>query len=206
MANKIARAIKNPGYVARYIYNILRQRFLVRRIIKNGEVFLKYKGKFYPEYLFKKKASIYIKDKALMYCRGVGIDIGAGAWPLEGAAAIENIAGENAYKLDKFADASLDFVFSSHCLEHLEHWQDALRLRIKKIKPGGTLFLYLPHESMIMWRPGEVFGLQHVWSPTWQVLNPFIESRSMKISDFERGHDNFWSFYIVAQKNSIAHV
>ena len=194
------KVLKNPRYAARYIYNILRQRFLIKRVIKNGEAFLKYRGELYPEYLFKKKASAYIKGKALMCCKGNGIDIGAGAWPLEGAKAIENIAEENAYKLDKFVDASLDFVFSSHCLEHLDRWQDALKLWIKKLKPGGALFLYLPHESMIMWRPGEVFGLQHVWSPTWQILNPFLESCGMKILEYEGGRDRYWSFYIVAKK------
>lgn len=183
------------------MYNIFRKRFLVKKIIKDGEVFLKYKGELYPEYLFKKKASAYIKGKALTYCRGTGIDIGAGAWPLEGAQAIENIPEENAYRLDKIADSNLDFVFSSHCLEHLDHWQEALKLWIGKLKPGGILFLYLPHESMIVWRPGEVFGLQHVWSPTWRILNPFIESCNMQIIDYEKGRDHYWSFYIVAKKH-----
>ena len=172
----------------------------MKKVIKNEEVFLKYKGELYPEYLFKKKASAYIKDKALLYCNGAGIDIGAGAWPLAGAHAIENVSEENAYKLDKFLDSSLDFVFSSHCLEHLEHWQGALKLWIQKLKPGGTLFLYLPHESMIMWRPWEVFGLQHVWSPTWQILNPFLETHGLEIVDYEPKRDRYWSFYIIAKK------
>lgn len=200
MINKLIKVIKNPGYAARYVYNIFRKRFLVKRVIKDGEVFLKYKGKLYPEYLFKKNASAHIKEKALQYCKGTGIDIGAGAWPLEGAKAIENISEENAYKLSKIADASLDFVFSSHCLEHLDCWPDALKLWIQKLKPGGVLFLYLPHESMAMWRPGEVFGLQHVWSPTYQIINPFLESRSMLVIDYEKYRDRYWSFYIIAQK------
>ena len=200
MVSKNFRAIKNPIYSAKYAYNIFRRRFLVKRVINNGEVFFKYKGELYPEYLFKKKASAYIKNKALEYCKGIGLDIGAGAWPLESAKAIENIPEENAYRLDKISDASLDFVFSSHCLEHLERWQDALCLWIKKLKSGGILFLYLPHNSMVMWRPGEVMGIQHTWSPTWQVLNPFLELNDMLIVDCEKNRDRYWSFYVVAKK------
>lgn len=173
----------------------------MKKVIQNSEAFLKYKGGLYPEYLFKKKGSAYIKDKALEYCKGVGVDIGAGAWPLEGARVVENIHEENAYRLDKIADASLDFVFSSHCLEHLERWQDALKLWIGKLKHGGALFLYLPHESMVMWRPGEIYGLQHVWSPTWQVVNPFLESAGTRVIDYEPNRDRYWSFYIIAKKH-----
>lgn len=182
------------------IKNELRKRLFLKKVIKDGAVFYKYKGEFYPEYLFRKKASSYIKDKALHYCRGRGIDVGAGAWPLEGAVPIENVPEENAYKLERFPDDSLDFVFSSHCLEHLEKWEEALLLWIRKIKPGGILFLYLPHESMALWRPGEISGMAHVWSPTWQVLNPFLEKAGLEILEFEPGKDRYWSFHIAARK------
>ena len=200
MINKLALAAEKPGYAFRYAFNVFRKYFLLKKVIKNGEVFLRYKGDLYPGYLFKKKASSYIRDKALEYCTGQGIDIGAGAWPLDGAYPIENIPEENAYNLDKFADSSLDFIFSSHCLGHLDRWPEALKLWIKKLKPGGILFLYLPHESMVMWRPGEIFGLQHVWSPTWQTLNPFFESCGMKVVDYDSNRDRYWSFYIAAKK------
>ena len=60
-----------------------------------------------------------------------------------------------------FADGQLDFVFSSHCLEHMPR-QEALGLAIPEflrvLKPGGLLFLYLPdgrrgHMSFHEWDP-----------------------------------------------------
>ena len=189
-----------PSLAFLFLKNGIKKRLFLKRVEKKDGSCLKYKGELYPEYLFQKKASSYIKDKALRYCRGKGIDVGPGAWPLEGAIPIKDTPEENAYKLDRFQDGSLDFVFSSHCLEHLASWQEALLLWIRKIKPGGILFLYLPHESMVLWRPGEIFGMAHAWSPTWQVLNPFLEQTGMDITEYEPGKDKFWSFRIVARK------
>src|SRR5690606_29260652 len=58
-----------------------------------------------------------------------------------------------------------DYVFSSHCLEHLvnpiaalEHWKS-------KLKPGGVLFLYLPHPDMRYWLPQNCRKHLHTWKP-----------------------------------------
>jgi SAM-dependent methyltransferase len=58
-----------------------------------------------------------------------------------------------------------DFLFSSHCLEHihnpvaaLEHWKTRLR-------PGGVLFLYLPHPDMTYWKPQNCRKHLHSWAP-----------------------------------------
>jgi len=197
---KLFKALANPPLAFRRAANLIKKKIFLKRIVKDEEYFVGYKGELYPDYLFRKKGSNYIKEKALKYCKGRGIDIGAGAWPLEGAFAIENIPEENAYKLDRFPDASLDFIFSSHCVEHLEKWPEALLLWIKKLKSGGILFLYMPHESMKLWRPGSIYGMGHVWSPTWQVLNPFLEKSGMEILEYESGRDKFWSFHIAARK------
>jgi predicted SAM-dependent methyltransferase len=47
----------------------------------------------------------------------------------------------------------VDYIFSSHCLEHLPHWVDALDHWSSRLKSGGTLFLYLPHRSQEYWKP-----------------------------------------------------
>lgn len=51
-------------------------------------------------------------------------------------------------KLDLFGSASMDFVFSSHLLEHLQDTQAVLREWWRVIKPGGYLILYLPHKDL----------------------------------------------------------
>lgn len=47
--------------------------------------------------------------------------------------------------LDLFADQSVDTVFSSHLLEHIEDYKGALTHWWRVLKPGGYLVLYLPH-------------------------------------------------------------
>nr|WP_281500808.1 methyltransferase domain-containing protein [Kordiimonas marina] len=142
-----------------------------------------------------------IREKALKFCKGKGLDIGCNKWPLDCAHPVDNDPGENAYVLDKWDDGSLDFVFSSHCLEHLEKWRDALALWSRKLKKGGILFLYLPHESMTLWEPGSPWvGNDHVWSPTAKVVSACLKELGMDIVEVDEGPDNFHSFHVVATK------
>lgn len=53
-------------------------------------------------------------------------------------------------KLDMFADGSMDCVFSSHTLEHIEDYKAALGEWWRVLRPGGYLILYLPHAE---WYP-----------------------------------------------------
>ena len=177
------------------------KRLRVRRFMRDGELFYAYEGELYPAYLWGGNAVAFIVDKAHEYCAGKGIDVGANQWPFPGAVPIQDTPSENAYRLDRFADGSLDYVFSSHCLEHLDLWQDALRLWISKLRAGGVLFLYLPHVSNGLWKPGGPWvGDGHVWSPTWEVLCPFLEREGMAILEVNRNRDRYWSFHIAARR------
>jgi SAM-dependent methyltransferase len=62
-------------------------------------------------------------------------------------------------------EGEFDYVFSSHCLEHLvdpvkalEHWKT-------RLKKGGVLFLYLPHPDMKYWLPQNCRKHLHSWAP-----------------------------------------
>jgi hypothetical protein len=69
--------------------------FLVYRdLLQNPEVRRRpggweYRGTFYPDYLTVGGAGHAIFREALKYCRGKGIDVGAGLWPLPGATPID---------------------------------------------------------------------------------------------------------------------
>ncbi len=177
------------------------RRSLVRKVVRGGDVYYEYLGQRYPGYLNEGNAMSFILERARPYCVGRGLDIGAAQWPFPGAIVVQNDPEQNAFRLDRFADGSLDYVFSSHCLEHVDDWRGALGLWIRKLRRGGHLFLYLPHRSMKLWRPGSVWvGAEHRWSPSYQVINPFLEANGMKVADVDRGHDQYWSFFIAAVK------
>ncbi|MFC1932171.1 methyltransferase domain-containing protein [Chloroflexota bacterium] len=200
MLSKIKKAIKNPGRIPTHFLTLLK-RAQLKRIEKDGEIFYKYKGELYPEYLNKGNAASFILDKAKQHCQGKGIDVGASNWPFPGAIPIQNEKHQNAYKLDNFSDGSLDYVFSSHCLEHLDKWQDALGLWIRKLGINGILFLYSPHESMHLWNPGGPWcGDSHKWIPTFEIINSFLIDNRMEIIEYYPEKDKYWSFHIIAKK------
>lgn len=104
------------------------------------------------------------------FLRGRGIDLGSGGFKiLPQAISVDNMdhAAQfghvyrpdivcDAERLDIFASQSLDWVFSSHLLEHIDDYKAALREWWRVVKQGGKLVLYLPHKKFYpnMGQPG----------------------------------------------------
>jgi SAM-dependent methyltransferase len=155
-------------------------------------------SKKYPDYLKIGNAKKGIEFLAKKYCQGKGIDIGAGNWSFENSRPIENNKDENAFKINE-KDNSLDFVFSSHTIEHLKEWQKALKEWQRVLKNKGILFLYLPHPICKMWEKG--INKQHLWNPEPEIISHFLENElKMKIKDISYIPDFYSSFYIIAEK------
>src|SRR5207248_11335926 len=90
------------------------------------------------------------------YLRGSGIDIGAGDDPLiipNGTVRVWDLAEGDAQLMAGVADNTYDFVYSSHCLEHMRDVEQALRNWVRILKPGGILYLVVPdyilYEKMV---------------------------------------------------------
>lgn len=104
-----------------------------------------------------------IKWELVPYTRGRGLDLGCGPYKpfphfigidsnkdaelFNIPASARNLTGE-CNKLDLFGDESMDFVFSSHLLEHIEDFEAALRDWWRVVKNDGYLILYLPHKDL----------------------------------------------------------
>jgi ADP-heptose:LPS heptosyltransferase/SAM-dependent methyltransferase len=104
-----------------------------------------------------------VKFEIVQYTRGLGLDIGCGphkAFPhfigvdskkdtaLFGIQMeVDNVV-EDAAQLPQVPDGKLDFVFSSHLLEHIADYKAALAEWWRIIKLGGHLVLYLPHRDL----------------------------------------------------------
>jgi SAM-dependent methyltransferase len=163
-----------------------------------------YKGKFYPDYLTVGGACNAIFPEALKWCKGKGIDIGAGLWPLTGAVPVDIWRGPGAAKsIDEIPAASQDFVFSSHCLEHNSDWEEKLRDWVLKLKPAGIVFLYLPHPECGIWEVGSPFvGGDHKWTPTPEIIRDALQQNDCKIIAGDDGPDAMYSFWICGQKEA----
>lgn len=150
-----------------------------------------YRGEQFPEYLKHGNACQFIAPTALQFCKGLGLDIGCGAWPLYGATPIDLSRGGDAMALPPGA---YDYIFSSHCLEHLADPVAALEHWAALLKPGGVLFLYLPHPDMTYWLPQHNRKHLHSWRPAEmaQLL------RDLGLVDVLHGErDLTWSFAVV---------
>ncbi len=88
---------------------------------------------------------------------GAGIDIGAGSdpvslyaeqFPLMTALRVWDMPDGDAQKLATIANESLDFVHSSHCLEHMVDPMAALARWFAVVKPGGHLVILIPDEDL----------------------------------------------------------
>jgi hypothetical protein len=161
-----------------------------------------YQGKFYPDYLTVGGASFGIMTKAGEWCKGVGIDVGAGLWPLPGAIPCDIGRGTGAGRdIHDIEAGSLDFLFSSHCLEHIGEWRDEIKSWVRKLKMNGVIFLYLPHPDCAIWRPGSPFVKDgHKWSPSPSVIKEAIENIGCEIVACDDGPDVMQSFYVCGQK------
>ena len=147
------------------------------------------------------------------YLRGRGLDIGAGDFKiLPHAISVDNLNHQQfgfmikpdlvaeADKLDMIASSSMDWVYSSHTLEHVDDMAVTLKEWWRVIKQNGLLILYLPHADFYPsigkpganpdhkrdFRPADVIGAM----PTgWELLERQ-----------DRNEDQEYSFLLVFKK------
>lgn len=151
----------------------------------------------YPKFQSEGFAAQYAFPFALKLCKGVGYDIGCNReeWKLPGAIPIDPIINEyNALNLPKM---KVDYIFSSHCLEHIPDWVAVLDYWFTKLKSGGVLFLYLPHYSQHYWRSWN--NRKHVNNLTPQMIKDYLTDRGWN-KVFVTEHDLNNSFYAIAEK------
>ena len=160
---------------------------------------LNYNKKTYPHFQAEGNASQFAIAYAKHFCKGYGVDIGCNRqeWCFPGAIGIDlNFKdGNTAYS---FEYKDLDYVYSSHCLEHLPDWVTALDYWTESLKKGGVLFLYLPHYDQEYWRPWN--NRKHIHMFSAKIIKDYMEHRGY-INIFYSDRDLNDSFMIVGEKS-----
>jgi predicted SAM-dependent methyltransferase len=138
-----------------------------------------YKNIQYPYFQSIGNASQFAIPYAKHYCKGIGYDIGYGndEWKFPDAIGIDSKNGDG-YDANHLPDGEVDYIYSSHCLEHVECWYETLEYWISKIKKGGILFLYLPDIHNIYWHPWH--NKKHKTIFTREIMECFLKEH-----DFE---------------------
>ena len=161
--------------------------------------FIEFLNKTYPKFQSEGNASQFAIPFAKHFCKGYGYDIGfcKEEWKLPGARGID-IALNDGYNANNLpSDTLVDYIYSSHCLEHVDNWVETLELWLTKLKPQGVLFLYLPDFSQTYWRPWNNRKHKHCFTP--DIIKGFLENKHMK-NILVSGIDLNNSFIIVCEK------
>jgi len=87
------------------------------------------------------------------YLHGKGIDIGGGHDCLKlppdvkGSVRLWDLSDGDAQYMHKIPDGEFDFVYSSHCLEHMRDIRIAFTNWLRICKEGGIVYVCVPHET-----------------------------------------------------------
>jgi SAM-dependent methyltransferase len=132
-----------------------------------------------------KTASIWGQEMSSILL-GTGLDIGAGKDPVSPGAIVFDKQDGDANKIDELLKNQFDWVFSSHCLEHMLNPWDAILRWWKLVKPGGHLIVLVPDEDLYeqgFWP--SIFNTDHKhtftlketsWSPVSINVNTLLSS------------------------------
>jgi len=160
---------------------------------------IEFNGKQYPDFQAEGNASQFAIPFANKFCKGVGYDIGCNRveWAFPNSIPID-LNFKNGYDAYKLYGGNVDYIYSSHCLEHLPDWITALDYWTEKLKVGGILFLYLPHYNQEYWRPWN--NRKHLHIFTSEIIKDYMISRGY-INIFNSERDLNDSFMIVGEKS-----
>jgi SAM-dependent methyltransferase len=160
---------------------------------------IEYNGKQYPDFQAEGNASQFAIPFAKKFCKGVGYDIGCNrlSWSLPDSIPID-LNFNDGYDAYNLAYGAVDYIYSSHCLEHLTDWITALDYWTSKLKVGGVLFLYLPHYNQEYWRPWN--NRKHLHIFTSEIIKDYMVARGY-INIFNSDRDLNDSFMIVGEKS-----
>jgi SAM-dependent methyltransferase len=159
---------------------------------------IEYKGKFYPKFQSEGFASKFAFPFAEQVCNGNGYDIGCSKleWAFPNSMPID-LSFNNGYHALNLPIGLVDYIFSSHCLEHITNWVDALDYWYDHLKEGGVLFLYLPDFSQKYWRPWH--NRKHVNAFNPEIIREYLIDKGFK-KVFVSGVDLNHSFIAIGEK------
>lgn len=100
--------------------------------------------------------------------KGKGIDIGCGNDPILDNVERFDIEDGDANQIGKYVKKQFDFVFSSHCLEHMKNPFSAIQQWWNLVKEGGYLYIIVPDEDL--YEHGQFpskYNTDHKWTFTF---------------------------------------
>lgn len=150
-----------------------------------------------PAYQYRDLLCEYIFSKKK------GIDFGGYFGPIYGRTEIVDTAYKHLKQISDISSESLDYVFSSHTLEHIEDMDAALDDLYRVLKEKGKIIIIVPAYTCKRWRPGvKTNSHKHTLSidgNKYTRIDKKIKKAGFKIKICEYCGDN--SIFIFGEKN-----
>ena len=158
-----------------------------------------YNKNVYPHHQELGNATQFATAYAKYYCNGIGYDVGCKKkeWAFGSSIPIDIAFDDDYHALNLPLNNPVDYIYSSHCLEHITEWVEVLEYWYDNLRKGGVLFLYLPHYDQEYWRPWN--NRKHVNIFTPQIIKDWMVSKAFSII-FSGERDLNHSFMIVGEK------
>jgi len=150
-------------------------------------------------------AAQFISNKAIQYLNGVGLDVGCNRWKIKPDSIGVDLVKKPGVDLivrnwDSIPSNNYDYLFSSHCLEHIEDWKTMLSHWARVVKEEGIVFLYLPDPSKYN-RWSKRFMKVHKHDFTLRQI--VYELLRLEIKVIEKGHDEYAGMYVAGRKHAL---
>lgn len=157
-----------------------------------------FKDKIYPKFQSLGFASQFAFPFAKHVCKGFGYDIGCKNkdWSFPGSIPIDLDFGDG-FHATNLPEKNVDYIFSSHCLEHIFDWVFVMDYWYDTLKSGGTLFLYLPSYEQEYWRPWNNRKHFNIFSP--DIIKDYMLNKGYK-NVFVSGIDLNSAFMCMGEK------
>jgi hypothetical protein len=166
---------------------------------------LTFRDKNYPDFIATGNHARFImpvalevlKDKKATY----GVDIGCKyvEWAYPYAQPIDLSFSDGYHALNLPNCGKLGYIFSSHCLEHIDDWEYVLEYWYYALETTGKLFLYLPHMDNEYWNVNFMPTKRHINDFNPEMLVYVLEKIGFK-NIFSSQRDAAYSFCVYGEK------
>ncbi len=162
---------------------------------------IEFRDKKYPDFITTGNHARFIMPVAKeVLGEGVGVDVGCKypEWSYPGSVCVDLSFGDGFEALNLPLAGQLDYIFSSHCLEHIPDWEYVLEYWLTALKPGGKVFLYLPHTDNEYWDARFMPTRRHVNNLTPDAV-AYVMERVGFVNVFKSERDAAYSFCVYGE-------
>ena len=164
---------------------------------------LSFRGRDYPDFISHGHHSRFIMPVAekIIGEGKLGVDVGCKRieWAYPGSICVDSSFDDGYHATNLPHYGGLEYIFSSHCLEHIEGWREVLKYWYDALYDDGILFLYLPHTDNEYWDVRFMPTGRHVNNLVPEVLAEEMKKLGFK-NVFNSERDAAYSFCVYGEK------